>query len=366
MFFRKKSKLPASSQAASTNVACAQAEGRVSVEGWETTERVVRRPFPGPRGATALLRVALERAPYAELIAHAKESLEKEICGVLAGTVCEDQEGVFVHVAAVIRGAAAAHGSTHVTFTQETWNHIHQTLDREFPKLQIVGWYHSHPGFGVKFSEMDLFIQKNFFSGPTQFALVIDPLSGAVAICLNTPSGIQNLERFWVDGREQTCQAPKGRRPQPDSGAPGEAPLETEAALRALDARLGQLIQIVDEQRASHYRFLVFIGIVICAGVVVALGYTMYSNYRYRNEPPRMTQYVPIPVQVGDKTVLVGVGVAQWQVPPELNAIMLTLEREKRLLDEKAALGETNNENASSNLTNASSNSTNAADQPKP
>src|SRR6266704_5932313 len=64
-------------------------------------------------------------------------------------------------------------------------------------------------------------------------------------------------------------------------------------------------------------------------------------------------QYVPVPVQVGDKTVLVGVGVAQWQVPPELNAIMLTLEREKRLLDEKAALGETNNENASSNLTNA-------------
>ena len=45
---------------------------------------------------------------------------------------------------------------------------------------------------------------------------------------------------------------------------------------------------------------------------------------------------------------------------------MLTLEREKRLLDEKAALGETNNENASSNLTNASSNPTNTADQPKP
>jgi len=120
------------------------------------------RPFPGPRGATALLRVALERAPYAELIAHAKESLEQEICGVLAGTVCEDQEGVFVHVAAVIRGAAAAHGSTHVTFTQETWNHIHQTLDREFPKLQIVGWYHSHQVSASNFPKWICSYRKTF------------------------------------------------------------------------------------------------------------------------------------------------------------------------------------------------------------
>ena len=30
---------------------------------------------------------------------------------------------------------------------------------------------------------LDLFIQNNFFSGPAQAALVMDPLSGAVAMC---------------------------------------------------------------------------------------------------------------------------------------------------------------------------------------
>ena len=345
---------PAEPKAAKENAQAGAPAEAISAGAWKTTGRTVRRVFPGPRGASALLRVAVDRAAYAELIAHAKESLEKEICGVLAGTVCEDDEGVFVQVGAVVRGAAAAHGSTHVTFTQETWNHIHQTLDRDFPKLQIVGWYHSHPGFGVEFSEMDLFIQKNFFSGPAQIALVIDPLTGAVAICLNTPDGIQYLERFWVDGREQLCQVPKKPAAPAAAIAPGSpaAPGETEAALRSIEARLGQLIQALDEQRASTYRFLVFAGILICLGVVFWIGYTVYSSYRYRNEPPKLTQFVPIPVQAGDKTVLIGVGVAQWEVPPELNAAMLAVEREKQLLAEKAAAAKTNTDNAAPAQTN--------------
>jgi proteasome lid subunit RPN8/RPN11 len=314
----------------------------VSVTAWKQSERKVRLDFPGPRGASARLRIAVDRSAYAELIAHAKESLEKEICGVLVGSVCEDDQGPFVQVTAIIRGTAANQGSTHVTFTQETWNHIHQTLDREFADRQMVGWYHSHPGFGVEFSEMDIFIQKNFFSGPQQIALVIDPLSGGVAICLNGPKGIEYLERFWVDGREQPCQLPRGTAsPSSETALPG-APTNTEELLRGLEARLSQVIQSLDEQRASSYRFLLFVGTVICAGVVFWIGYTYYSNYRYRNEPPKLNQFVPVPIQVGDKTVLVGVGVAEWQVPPELNAAMIEVEREKQLLAEKAAQAETN------------------------
>ena len=39
------------------------------------------------------------------------------------------------------------------------------SLEREHPGLKIVGWYHTHPGFGVEFSEMDLFIQRIFLPG---------------------------------------------------------------------------------------------------------------------------------------------------------------------------------------------------------
>jgi proteasome lid subunit RPN8/RPN11 len=342
----------------------------VGVSDWKTTGRIVRRAFPGPRGATALLRVAVDRAAYADLIAHAKESLEAEICGVLAGSLCEDDQGLFLHVAALIRGAAASQGATHVTFTQETWNHIHETLEKNHPKLQILGWYHSHPGFGVEFSEMDLFIQRHFFSSPTQIALVIDPLSGQVAICLNTPEGIAHLDKYWVEGREQACQLPKGA---PAKAAPSGTPaaLENTEAWRALEARMGQLIQVVDEQRAAYYRFLLFCGLAVCLGLIGVVGYNFYSNYRYRNDPPKaMPQYVPIPIKVGDKTIMVGVGVMEWDVPEELNAAYVELERQNRLAAQKekdnALAASTNTPAAASSNTPATAPSNAPANAPPP
>ena len=96
-------------------------------------------------------------------------------------------------------------------------------------------------------------------------------------------------------------------------------------------------MQVVDEQRASFHRFLLFCGITVCLGVALSVGYLIYNQFASRNEPPKLNQYVPVPVQVGDKTVLIGVGVAEWQVPPELNSVYLQLEQLKRQAEEKAA-----------------------------
>lgn len=300
-------------------------------------EKPMRRTFPGPRGADAALRVAVERAAHAEFIAHAKSSLDMEVCGVLAGQVCEDDEGVFVHVEAVIRGTAAGEGSTHVTFTQATWNAIHKTLEHDHPKLKIVGWYHTHPGFGVEFSEMDLFIQRNFFAGPAQIALVTDPLNGDVAICTNTPQDIEYLGRFWVDGREQQCRVPARAARQPVNGQPASA---APGSTQALETRVGQLLQALDELRTFHYRFMMACGFLFCLGVVSTVGYIMYSQWSSRLEPPKLNQIVPVPVQVGDKTVVLGVAVTSWEVPPELNALMIQMEQLKLEAAEKAAQAE--------------------------
>lgn len=293
----------------------------------EGPPKPVHRSFPGPRGADAALRVAVERAAYADLIAHAKESLEAEVCGVLAGQICEDDEGRFVQVEAMIRGNAASHAATHVTFTQATWDSIHQTLERDHPKLRIVGWYHTHPGFGVEFSEMDLFIQRNFFSDPTQVALVTDPMNGAVAIAINGATGVEYLPRFWVDGREQTAQVP-ARPSAATGGAPPAADLIQ--SVKALESRMSQLIQTHDDQRVLFHRVVYTVGFTLCAAIVTLVAYLIFSQKNARLEPPRLNSFVPVPVQVGDKTVLIGVGVAQWDVPPELNALLLQLEKSKQ------------------------------------
>ena len=69
--------------------------------------RVVRRTFGGPGDARAALRVHFSRRAYGDVTAHAKESLDAEVCGVLVGDVCEDDQGLFVDVHAVVRGSAA-------------------------------------------------------------------------------------------------------------------------------------------------------------------------------------------------------------------------------------------------------------------
>jgi len=104
---------------------------------------------------------------------HARSSMTTEICGVLIGA---DDNGTTV-VEAAIQGEAARQAGSHVTFTQDTWSHIYQVKDAEYPERRIVGWYHSHPGFGIFLSDHDTFIHRNFFSNPGQIAWVFDPVS---------------------------------------------------------------------------------------------------------------------------------------------------------------------------------------------
>ena len=313
---------------------------KVAATEWTERKKPIHRDFPGPRGAGGPLRAAFERGPFADVIGHAKESLQAEICGALVGDVCEDGDGLFVHVKAAIRGSAAKEGSTHVTFTQETWNTIHKTMERQFPKLQIVGWYHSHPGFGVEFSEMDTFIQRNFFPAPTQIAFVTDPLCGDAAICYNTPEGIRHLDRFWVDGREHQAKAPARETSAggggAGGGAGGAAPAKLHEDLRNVEARLNQVLQGLEEQRSRFSTTLMTLFIFVALAVALFLGWNIWQSYANRMEPPKLNSYVQVPIQLGDKTVLVGLQVVDWQIPPEMNAILLKLEKAQREAVEKA------------------------------
>lgn len=104
---------------------------------------------------------------------HAGSSLKGEICGILLG----EHGAGNIRVTASIPGEGADCGPAHVTFTQEAWTHIHAVRDAQFPEFAVVGWYHSHPGFGIFLSDQDLFIHKNFFAAPHQIAWVVDPHS---------------------------------------------------------------------------------------------------------------------------------------------------------------------------------------------
>ncbi len=109
-----------------------------------------------------------------EIREHGRTSMHAEVCGVLVGTLCWDG-GPYLLIDGRIEGKHASHQSGSVTFTSETWDYIHEELAAKYPDKRIVGWYHTHPGFGIFLSNMDAFIHENFFSFPWEPAYVFDP-----------------------------------------------------------------------------------------------------------------------------------------------------------------------------------------------
>jgi proteasome lid subunit RPN8/RPN11 len=118
-------------------------------------------------------RVTIEGEVLRQIRQHARSNSKTEVCGVLIG----DENGSGLSITARIPGLNAAQAGTYVTFTQDTWEHIYKIKDKDYPEQRIVGWYHSHPGFGVFLSDHDTFIHKNFFSSALQVAWVYDPHS---------------------------------------------------------------------------------------------------------------------------------------------------------------------------------------------
>ncbi|NQU43017.1 Mov34/MPN/PAD-1 family protein [bacterium] len=157
--------------------------------------------FPAPESMESF-RVHIQPEVHQQIVAHSLENDRIELCGVLVGEPCRDQKGAMLLINAAIRGEHAAHESAQVTFTQETWAHIHREMDTRFPTSRIVGWYHTHPGFGVFLSSMDLFIQENFFNLPWQVAFVIDPRSKDEGFFCWKNGETSRMSHYWVGEKE--------------------------------------------------------------------------------------------------------------------------------------------------------------------
>lgn len=147
-----------------------------------------------PSGGQSARSVTFYGSVLQSIRQHARKSPHAEICGVLIGRQGDGGTAVTGSVA----GEGAAQGGAHVTFTQEAWVRIHEEKDRKYSGQSIVGWYHSHPGFGVFLSDHDLFIHKNFFSEPGSLAWVYDPHSDEEG-CFGWNGGeVRRLERYGV------------------------------------------------------------------------------------------------------------------------------------------------------------------------
>jgi len=160
-------------------------------------------------------RVVLAEEAFDRAVARAEEDPDREIGGVLVGRLRRDSGGPFVRVETTVDALHAEEKSTELTFTHETWAHIHEVMDREHPDREIVGWYHTHPGFGVFLSDRDEFIHRSFFDSPHQVALVYDPQSREHGIFAWHEDEPERCRRYWVGAAEQTWEPPAVRTKKP-------------------------------------------------------------------------------------------------------------------------------------------------------
>lgn len=194
--------------------------------------------FPGGRRPD--FRIYFAPEVHDQILRHAGESLSLEICGVLVGDWRQDAAGPFLSISASLRCDQAKSKFAEVTFTHEAWAKVNVEMDTKYADRRIVGWYHSHPDFGIFLSDRDVFIHQHFFSGPGQVALVVDPVRKTEGVFTWQAGKPTLAPHYWVGERVSTVLA--AANPGPAAAGGGAPPAAGPAAIEKQPSLLSSLL----------------------------------------------------------------------------------------------------------------------------
>lgn len=121
------------------------------------------------------LHIFLREETLKEIVRHAKADPGRERGGVLPGMFYQHRGRLWVEVDGYIPARHSVGTASSFRFTADSWSAIMREKEGRFNDRPLVGWHHTHPGYGIFLSSMDLFIQEHFFNLPHQIALVVDP-----------------------------------------------------------------------------------------------------------------------------------------------------------------------------------------------
>ena len=160
-------------------------------------------PLPGRSAGSDRLQVEISQVLLDELESFGKQETRTEQGALLLGRFSEGKQGLRVQVKAWVEARYANNQRANITFTHKTWEYLAEEQETHYPHLQVVGWFHTHPGFGIFLSRYDLFIHENFFRNPGQVALVYDPLKEALGLFCWNKGSIQRGEYQVVEKMPQ-------------------------------------------------------------------------------------------------------------------------------------------------------------------
>jgi proteasome lid subunit RPN8/RPN11 len=160
-----------------------------------------KEPFPSTKHE---LQVYLAEEAFDRAVERGDSDTSREIGGVLVGELLRDEGGPYLKIETTIDALHAEEKGAELTFTHATWEHINKEMDTKYQGKKVVGWYHTHPGFGVFLSDRDQFIHKSFFNLPFQVAFVYDPKSKDHGLFTWRDNEVWRMRRYAIGGREHT------------------------------------------------------------------------------------------------------------------------------------------------------------------
>lgn len=110
------------------------------------------------------------------------KSNSQEIFGYLTGSIFKWKKKKYIIIEDQLFIIGAVHSDKYSTSQIEGTAGKYETEFQKLKKkkknedLRIVGWWHSHPGFGCFLSRIDVHTQEFFFPESYQVALVVDPV----------------------------------------------------------------------------------------------------------------------------------------------------------------------------------------------
>ncbi|MCL7383838.1 MAG: Mov34/MPN/PAD-1 family protein [Thaumarchaeota archaeon] len=120
------------------------------------------------------MRVRIYPLALGKAVKYTMMDLEREVAGLLIGKYEKRQD--ILEIWDAISGNQKS-SSAFVYLDEEVMAATFEWLTRERPGLSIVGWYHSHPGFDLFLSTIDIETQRRYqMMFPKAVAMVIDPL----------------------------------------------------------------------------------------------------------------------------------------------------------------------------------------------
>ena len=145
------------------------------------------------------LSVIMARDAYEKMQSHCRSRTDVEVCGILVGRANKKKDEWACEIVDVIEGEHASEHGVSVTFTSDTWTHVHAAMESMDEDLRIVGWFHTHPGFGIFYSSQDDFIQREFFAEPWMPGIVVDPLADHLGVFHTSNGQINRLDGLTLD-----------------------------------------------------------------------------------------------------------------------------------------------------------------------